>query len=56
MYIDKVQEQTLSSYPLSIEETVVDVSTLLNTFMGKAQSTEVHEMMRFIPRHCSMIC
>lgn len=56
MYIDKVQEQTLSSYPLSIEETVVDVSTLLNTFMGKAQSTEVHEMMRFIPRRCSMIC
>ena len=50
MYIDKVQEQTLSSYPLSIEETVVDVSTLLNTFMGKAQSTEVHENDAIYPK------
>lgn len=42
-YIDTVQEETLSSYPLTIEAQHVDISTLLTTFMGKAQSTEEHE-------------
>ncbi|HOF27556.1 MAG TPA: ABC transporter ATP-binding protein, partial [Clostridia bacterium] len=37
-FIDSVQEETLSSYPLTIEAQSVDVSTLLSTFMGKAQS------------------
>ena len=50
MYIDKVQEQTLSSYPLSIEEKVVDVSSLLNNFMGKAHSTEEHENDAVYPK------
>ena len=43
MYIDNVQEQTLSSYPLTIEEQNVDVSTLISTFMGKAKSTSSHD-------------
>lgn len=42
-YIDAVQEETLSSYPLTIEAQNVDISTLLSTFMGKAQSTGEHE-------------
>jgi putative ABC transport system permease protein len=43
MYIDTVQEETLSSYPLTIEAQHVDISSLLSTFMGKAQSTGEHE-------------
>ncbi|MBQ7095602.1 MAG: ABC transporter ATP-binding protein/permease [Clostridia bacterium] len=35
-YIDAVQEDTLSSYPLTIEATNVDLSTLMQTFMGTA--------------------
>ncbi|MBE5890008.1 MAG: ABC transporter ATP-binding protein/permease [Lachnospiraceae bacterium] len=33
-YIDQVQEETLSSYPLTIEASSVDLSTLLTVFMG----------------------
>ncbi len=42
-YIDMVQEQTLSSYPITIEAKSVDISSLLTTFMGKAESIEEHE-------------
>jgi len=42
-FIDTVQEETLSSYPLTIEAQSVDISTLLSTFMGKAQSVSEHE-------------
>jgi len=42
-FIDAVQEETLSSYPLTIEAKSVDVSTLLTTFMGKAKSISEHE-------------
>lgn len=42
-FIDYVQEETLSSYPLTIEAQNVDVSTLLTTFMGKAKSISEHE-------------
>ena len=35
-YINAVQEDTLSSYPLTIEATTVDVTTLMQTFMGVA--------------------
>jgi len=42
-YIDTVQEETLSSYPLTLEATHMDVSTLLQTFMGTATSTGKHE-------------
>ncbi|MDD5486322.1 MAG: ABC transporter ATP-binding protein/permease [Dehalococcoidales bacterium] len=33
-YIDTVQKDALSSYPLSIEETSVDILTLMETFMN----------------------
>ena len=34
-YINAVQEDTLSSYPLTLEASTVDISTLMETFMGK---------------------
>ena len=42
-YINAVQEETLSSYPLTIEESHTDLSTFMQTFMGAAQSAEEHE-------------
>ncbi len=34
MYIDAVQEEALSSYPLTIQDSTVDLSSLMSTFMG----------------------
>ncbi len=42
-YIDTIQEETLSSYPLSIQKTNTDLSALMETFMGSASSGESHE-------------
>ena len=42
-YINTLQEDTLSSYPLTIEATHVDISTLMATFMQTAQSGYTHE-------------
>ncbi len=42
-YIDMVQENTLSSYPLTIESTAVDASSLMMSFMGTARNENVHE-------------
>ena len=42
-YIDVLQEDTLSSYPLTLESQHMDAGTLLQTFMGTAQSAEQHE-------------
>ena len=42
-YINTVQEDTLSSYPLTLEAQQMDMSSLLLTFMGQAQSGEEHE-------------
>lgn len=33
-YIDTIQEETLSSYPLTIQKTSTDLSSLMSTFMG----------------------
>lgn len=33
-YIDTIQEETLSSYPLTIQQTETDMSSLMETFMG----------------------
>ena len=38
-YIDKVQEDTLTSYPLTIEKNNVDTSTLISSFMGNNDSS-----------------
>ena len=39
-YINRVQEDTLSSYPLTIEATTIDLGTLMQTFMGVAKDSE----------------
>ncbi len=42
-YIDTVQEDTLASYPLTLEATHLDVASLLTSFMGVAQSGHEHD-------------
>ena len=42
MYIDKVQEDTLSTYPLTIEKNNVDMTSLLESQVGKNEMEE-HE-------------
>ena len=42
-YIDTVQEDTLSSYPLMLEAQHMDFGTILSTFAGTAQSVEKHD-------------
>ena len=42
-YINTVQEDTLSSYPLTLEATHMDMGSLLTTFIGEAQSHGSHE-------------
>ncbi len=43
-YINAVQEDTLSSYPLTLEATTVDITTLMQTFMGiDSDDTDAHD-------------
>ena len=42
-YIEKVQEDTLTSYPLMIEKNSVDMSTMMTSFMG-SDSSEEHKL------------
>ena len=42
-YIDTIQEETLSSYPLTLEAQSMDMTSLMMTFMGQAQSGNEHE-------------
>ncbi len=42
-YIDLVQEETLSSYPLTIEASTIDMTTLMETFMGMDVDGSAHE-------------
>ncbi|MBR5451958.1 MAG: ABC transporter ATP-binding protein/permease [Clostridia bacterium] len=42
-YINTVQEETLSSYPLTLEAQHLDMSTILATFMGSAVSNKEHQ-------------
>ena len=42
-YIDTVQENTLSSYPLMLEAQSIDMTSLMETFIGAAQSAGEHE-------------
>ncbi len=43
-YIDSVQEDTLSSYPLTLEEQNIDLSSLMKIFMDTAVASEEHEL------------
>ena len=42
-YINIIQEETLSSYPLTIQAESVDMGRLMLSFMGQAQSAGDHE-------------
>ncbi len=43
-YINKVEEDTLSSYPITIEEQTIDMSSMMESMMGEASDdTLVHE-------------
>ena len=42
-YINIIQEETLSSYPLTIKAESVDMGSLMLSFMGQAQSSGDHE-------------
>ncbi len=42
-YIDAVQEDTLSSYPLTLEATTIELSTLMETFMNLTSESTEHE-------------
>ena len=43
-YIDAVQEEALSSYPLTIQDTTVDMSSLMSTFMGMHNENQEHQL------------
>ena len=42
-YINVLQEDTLSSYPLTLESQHMDIGSLLETFISKAESSSQHE-------------
>ena len=42
-YIDTIQEETLSSYPLTLEAQHTDLGTLMESFMGTAKSSDEHK-------------
>ena len=42
VYIDMVQENTLSTYPLTIQSQTVDMSALMESFMGDGEDGEPH--------------
>lgn len=42
-YINAVQEETLSSYPLTIQKTEIDMSSLMESFMGIASEEIEHD-------------
>ena len=42
-YIKKVEEDTLSSYPITVEETSIDMSSMLQSMMGEAPDIENKE-------------
>ncbi len=43
-YIDRVQEDTLSSYPITIQHENVDMTELVATMMDQGDRTEEHEL------------
>ncbi len=42
-YIDRVEEDTLSSYPITIQESTIDMSSMMESMMGEAEETEEQE-------------
>lgn len=42
-YIDKVEEDTLSSYPITIEESTIDMASMMEAMMGTTENEENKE-------------
>jgi putative ABC transport system permease protein len=42
-YIDRVQEDTLSTYPITIESTATDISTIMNAMQSAQMDSHEHE-------------
>jgi len=42
-YIDKVEEDTLSSYPITIQESTIDMSSMMESMMGTVEKNENQE-------------
>ena len=42
-YINKVEEDTLSSYPITIEESTIDMSSMMQSMMGTTEKIENQE-------------
>ena len=42
-YIDRVEEDTLSSYPLTIQEATIDMTSMMETMMGEGEKVEHEE-------------
>ncbi len=43
LYINKVQEDTLSTYPIEIDAEIVDMTNMLTSMMGAVENKEEHE-------------
>ncbi len=52
-YINEVQEDTLSSYPLTLESTHMDMGSLIQTFIENAESGEDHELDAVYLKHAA---
>ena len=37
-YINKVEEDTLSSYPITIEETTIDMASMMESMLGESET------------------
>ncbi|MBQ4562656.1 MAG: ABC transporter ATP-binding protein/permease [Clostridia bacterium] len=42
-YIDSIQEETLSSYPLTLEASTMELGTIMETFMNISSESDSHE-------------
>lgn len=43
-YIDKVEEDALSSYPITIDEATVDMNDMMQVMMGESTNKEEHDL------------
>lgn len=43
-YIDKVEEDTLSSYPISLQESTMNVGDMVSNMMGNSENRSEHEL------------
>ena len=52
-YINTVQEETLSSYPLTLESTHMDMGSLMQTFIESAEASEDHDLDAVYLKHAA---